>query len=60
MDESQYEESDILDVRARSFAAASNFFDDGFAHQFGGADEDWEDEDEEDEMHGGEPECTTQ
>lgn len=56
VDESEYEESDILEVRDRSFPASPNFFDDGFAHQFGQGDDDWEDEDDE----GHEPECATQ
>lgn len=59
VDEAEFEESDIVDVRARSFPASPNFFDHGFASQFGEGDEDaWEDEGE-DEM-GGDPECRTQ
>lgn len=59
VDEAEFEESDIVDVRARSFPASPNFFDHGFASQFGEGDEDaWEDE-EGDEM-GGDPECRTQ
>ncbi|PPQ68226.1 hypothetical protein CVT26_005759, partial [Gymnopilus dilepis] len=57
VDEADFEESDIVDVRARSFPASQNFFDQGFASQFGeGNEDDWEDEDDED----GEPECRPQ
>ncbi|KAF8150772.1 DnaJ-domain-containing protein [Crassisporium funariophilum] len=65
VDEAEFEESDIVDVRARSFPASPNFFDQGYASQFGdGDDEEWEDdEDDEDDMMGdmgGEPECRPQ
>ncbi|OAX37773.1 DnaJ-domain-containing protein [Rhizopogon vinicolor AM-OR11-026] len=63
VDEAPYEEGDIVDVRARSFPASSDFFDQGFPSQFGEGDEDdWEDEDEDDYDHdmGGEPECRPQ
>ena len=63
VDEANFEESDILDVRARSFPASPNFFDQGFPSQFGG-DENWEDENEdEDDGNTGinlEPECRPQ
>jgi DnaJ family protein A protein 2 len=69
VDEVEYEESDIHDVRERSFPAGPDFFDNVFGNtQFGDAEEDeddWED-DEEDGPHdfgfhpGGEPECRTQ
>lgn len=61
VDEADYEESDVVEVRARSVPAGSDFFDHGMA-QFGeGGDDDWEDEDEEyDEDGGGEPECRAQ
>jgi len=61
VDEADYEESDIVDVRARSFPASQSFFDQGFPSQFGDEDEDdenWEDEDEDD--MDGEPECRPQ
>ncbi|KAF9484340.1 DnaJ-domain-containing protein [Pholiota conissans] len=57
VDEADFEESDIVDVGARSFPAG-NFFDQGFASQFGEDEEDWEDE--EDEEMDGEPECRPQ
>ena len=61
VDEAEYEESDMVEVRARSFPADTDFFDQGFAFasQFGeGADEEaWEDDDDE---GGAEPECRTQ
>jgi DnaJ family protein A protein 2 len=65
VDEAEFEESDIVDVRARSFPAGSNFFDQGFQSQFGEDDDDWEDEDDEDnedldDGHGTEPECRQQ
>lgn len=64
VDEVPYEEGDIVDVRARSFPAGSDFFDQGFASQFGEGDEDdWEDEDGDDygeDNMGGEPECRPQ
>ena len=59
VDEAEFEESDIVDVRARSFPAGSDFFDQGFQSQFGDGDDDWEDEDEEDHI-GAEPECRQQ
>lgn len=58
IDEVDFEESDIADVRETPFAGG-NFFDHGFSNQFGDDEHDWEDEDdEEDEM--GEPECRPQ
>ncbi|KAG5645557.1 hypothetical protein DXG03_005832 [Asterophora parasitica] len=66
--EADYEESDIVDVRSRSFPASDDFFDQ-FVPQFGGDEDDWEDEDEYDEYghghghghgHGPEPECRQQ
>ncbi|KAG5651746.1 hypothetical protein H0H81_007599 [Sphagnurus paluster] len=63
--DAKYEESDIVDVRSRSFPASQSFFDQ-FAPQFGGDDEDdWEDEEDEDDEYGGhgmgpEPECRQQ
>jgi DnaJ family protein A protein 2 len=64
VDEVPYEEGDIVDVRARSFPAGSDFFDQGFASQFGeGDDDDWEDDDGDDydnDNMGGEPECRPQ
>jgi DnaJ family protein A protein 2 len=59
VDEADFEESDIVDVRARSFPASQNFFDQGFVSQFGkGNDDDWEHDDDEDED--GEPDCRPQ
>lgn len=64
VDEARYEESDIVDVRSRSFTASADFFDQDFRTQFGGDDEnDWEDEDENDDEFGpmgAEPECRPQ
>lgn len=58
VDEADFEESDIVDVRARSFPAG-DFFDQAFASQFGEDEGDWEDEDE-DEDEDGEPDCRQQ
>jgi DnaJ family protein A protein 2 len=64
VDEAPYEESDIVDVRSRSFTASADFFDQDFRSQFGGDDEDdWEDEDEDEHDEfgmGAEPECRPQ
>lgn len=66
VDEAEFEESDMVDVRARSFPASSDFFDQGFESQFGDGDEgEWEDEEEEegdydDDGMGPEPECRPQ
>ncbi|KAF9000606.1 DnaJ C terminal domain-containing protein [Cyathus striatus] len=66
VDEARYEESDIVEVRSRSFPASPNFFDHAFPSQFGeGDDNDWEDdEDDDDEFShynmGREPECQHQ
>jgi DnaJ family protein A protein 2 len=60
VDEANFEESDIVDVRARSFPASLDFFDQGFPSQFGG-DENWEDEeDDDDDININEPECRPQ
>ena len=56
--EADFEESDIVDVRSRSFPASQDFFDQ-FAPQFGGDNEDdWEDEDDDDA--GAQPDCQPQ
>lgn len=62
VDEAEFEESDILDVRGRSFPPGYDFFDHGYHSQFGEGDEDWEDEEEDDpyEEDGAEPECRQQ
>jgi curved DNA-binding protein CbpA len=65
VDDANFEESDIVDVRQRSFPASSDFFDQGFASQFGDGDEDdWEDDDDDDERDyddgGPDPECRPQ
>lgn len=62
VDEAEFEESDILDVRGRSFPPGSDFFDHGFHSQFGEGDDDWEDDDDEDpyDEDGAEPECRQQ
>jgi DnaJ family protein A protein 2 len=62
VDEAEFEESDIVDVRARSFPASSDFFDQGFQSQFGEGEDDWEDEDDEDlgDDVGTEPDCRQQ
>ncbi|KAI9570525.1 hypothetical protein HD554DRAFT_2170129 [Boletus coccyginus] len=64
IDVAAFEEAELEDVRERYFPASSDFFDEGFASQFGEGDDDaWEDEDDDDyddhEM-GGEPECRQQ
>jgi DnaJ homolog subfamily A member 2 len=61
VDEAKYEESDLADVRARSFPAGSDFFSAaGYSAQFGeGDEEDWVDDEDEDE-EGAEPECRQQ
>jgi DnaJ homolog subfamily A member 2 len=61
VDEADFEESDIVDVRSRTYPASSDFFDHGFSTQFGEGDDDWEDEDEdEDDEEGDQPECRPQ
>jgi DnaJ family protein A protein 2 len=65
VDEAEFEESDVVDVRAQSFPAAANFFDQSFTSQFGSREEDWEDEDEDDSfdddgIFNHEPECRPQ
>ena len=40
VDEADFEESDIVDVCARSFPASQNFFDQGFVSQFGEGNDD--------------------
>lgn len=61
VDEADFEESDIVEVRARSVPASQNFFDHGFSSQFGDDEDDWEDEDDEDDEHFGHgPDCPTQ
>lgn len=66
VEEAEFEESDLVDVRARSFPASANFFDQGFPSQFGSKEEDWDDEDEDedgndfDEDVMGQPECNPQ
>ncbi|TDL25612.1 DnaJ-domain-containing protein [Rickenella mellea] len=58
VDDAQYEDGDIVDVRARSFPAGSDFLNGSFTSQFGeGGDEAWTDEDEDE---GPEPECRHQ
>lgn len=55
-----FEESTLTEVRARSYPAGSDFFDQAFASQFGEGDEnDWEDDDGDDEEDGP-PECQPQ
>ncbi|KAF9466534.1 DnaJ-domain-containing protein [Collybia nuda] len=64
VDIANFEESDIVDVRSRSFPASPNFFDHGFPSQFGDDEENWEDDDDDDEgfpdMRGAQPECRQQ
>jgi DnaJ family protein A protein 2 len=61
VDEPKFEESDILEVRSRSFPASASFFDHGFS-QFGENEDGWEDEDDDgdDDDLDGEPECRPQ
>jgi DnaJ family protein A protein 2 len=59
VDQAVFEESDIVDVRARSFPAGPDFFDRAFSSQFGSNDDDWEDDDD-DEYGGDGTECTPQ
>lgn len=59
VDEADYEEGDIIDVRRDRSFPAGTFFDQGFASQFGENEDDWEDEDDEDDIDG-EPECRPQ
>ena len=47
-------------MRARSFPASSNFFDQGFPSQFGEDENDWEDDDDDDDDGNLEPECRPQ
>jgi len=53
VDDLEFEETDLAEVRPRSYPAGSNFFDQGFPHQFGEGDEDdWLDEDDDDNEFG--------
>jgi DnaJ homolog subfamily A member 2 len=57
IDEADFEETDLLEVRSRSFPASADFFDRSFASQFGeGNEADWQTEDDD----GSEPECRPQ
>ena len=61
VDDADFEESDIVDVRSRSFPASQNFFDHGFPPQFGGdSEDDWVDDDDDDGGMGPEPQCPQQ
>jgi DnaJ homolog subfamily A member 2 len=64
VDEAEFEETDIVNVRSRSFPASSSFFDHGFTSQFGDDENDWVDEDEDDgetdDGMGPEPQCPQQ
>jgi DnaJ family protein A protein 2 len=64
VDDAEFEESDMVDVRARSFPASSDFFDKGFPSQFGEDESDWEDDDDDEydegDVIGPEPECRQQ
>jgi len=64
VDEAQFEESDLVDGRSRSFPASSDFFDHGFGSRFGEDDDGWEDEneneDEDEYSEGREPDCRPQ
>lgn len=62
VDDAKFEESDIVDVRARSFPASASFFDQGFTSQFGeDNEENWEDEDDDEFDHfDTEPQCPNQ
>jgi DnaJ family protein A protein 2 len=61
VDEANFEEVDLADVRSRSYAAGPNFFDQGFPHQFGeGNEDDWLDDDEDDEYGDHNAECQHQ
>jgi DnaJ homolog subfamily A member 2 len=60
VDEPFFEEADLAAVRARSFPADQDFFNQGFP-QFGEDEDDWEDEDDEDDDYdNAEPECRQQ
>lgn len=59
VDDADYEESDVVEVRGSSVPAGSTFFDHPL-DQFGeGGDEDWEDEEDEDNEDSP-PECRAQ
>lgn len=68
VDEVPFEESDIVDVRSQRFSGSAFFDRSGFARQFGGDEDGWEDEDEDEDddeddewgPHGHEPECQQQ
>lgn len=62
VDEVPFEETDIADVRERSFPPSQDFFDHGFSSQFGQDEDEWMDEDEDDdeEEYGAHPDCPTQ
>lgn len=50
VDDLEFEETDLAEVRSRSYPAGPNFFDQGFPYQFGeGDDDDWLDDDDDDD-----------
>jgi DnaJ family protein A protein 2 len=60
VDDVEFEETDLAEVRSRSYPAGPNFFDQSFPYQFGEGDEgDWLDDDDDDygDQH---PECQHQ
>jgi len=61
VDEPDFEESDIVEVRSRPFPASPDFFDQCFS-QFGENEDDWEDDEDEGDpdMGDDEPECRSQ
>jgi len=61
VDDLEFEETDLAEVRSRSYPAGPNFFDQGFPYQFGEGDEDdWLDEDEDDEFGDHQADCQHQ
>ncbi|KAJ3567883.1 hypothetical protein NP233_g6069 [Leucocoprinus birnbaumii] len=51
VDDVEFEETDLAEVRSRSYPAGPNFFDQGFPYQFGEGDEaDWIDDEDDDEF----------
>ncbi|KAF5359418.1 hypothetical protein D9756_003303 [Leucocoprinus leucothites] len=53
VDDVAFEETDLAEVRSRSYPAGPNFFDQGFPYQFGEGDEgDWLDDDDDDDEFG--------
>jgi len=61
VDDLEFEETDLTEVRPCSYPAGPNFFDQGFPRQFGeGNEDDWLDEDDGEEFGDHQADCQHQ